>query len=335
MAGQPANAGKPGNPWPRAWAVARRPSVRLAIGLCLLAALFFFCRGHLGDLRRLADADWGLAAAILAVYVLTRLVHAEILRRSLGALGHRLGRGETFLLTILRTYAGLLIPRAGLGAPGVYLKLRHGVSFAAYGSLLLPLTMLHLLALGATGLVLQTVPWPSHAASAAMPMTMLFAFVAVLAALAVAVAAIGNGSRRLPIGSFGRRLVAAWQRLGRDKLLLAGLVGLHLLTILLRALRLYLAFLAIGARPSAVGVLLASLLADLAFVVSITPNALGLREVAIVYGSRAIGVAEPTALAAALLDRVIVTATVVLLGQVGIWRLLRPAGGQLTASSSQ
>jgi uncharacterized membrane protein YbhN (UPF0104 family) len=56
----------------------------------------------------------------------------------------------------------------------------------------------------------------------------------------------------------------------------------------------------------------------------VTPAALGFREGAIVYGARVMQTTGDIALAAAVLDRVVGTACTVVVGQIGLWQLIRP-----------
>ena len=86
-------------------------------------------------------------------------------------------------------------------------------------------------------------------------------------------------------------------------------------------MRLALAFHAIDVTPALAGLVLASLLGDLMFMLALTPGALGLREAAIVYGARIAGVTPEASLAAALLDRLVMTLVLLVLAQVSAWRL--------------
>jgi uncharacterized protein (TIRG00374 family) len=85
-----------------------------------------------------------------------------------------------------------------------------------------------------------------------------------------------------------------------------------------------LCFYAVGQRVSYLGALAASLLADLAFVVSVTPASLGFREGALVYSARIMHTTGDVAMAAAILDRLISTACNVVVGQLGVMQLIRP-----------
>lgn len=300
--------------WSRRW-------VRFLVGLLLVALVAWVLRRHFGDLGRLRDANPTAIAGLIGVYLVTRLLSADLLRLGLKELGYHVGRVEVLLLVFVRTYTNLVVPRSGLGAAGLYLKTAHRVSLAHYSSLLLPLAVFALLSVGLCGLSLQGVLW-LRGDPWTWQLTALFG-VATLGALTgiVAPKVIPDSWQGGP-SSFVRRANAAWQLLAGRGPFVAKAVLLQCATIVLRAIRLYVAFRALGEDPDFVGLFVASLLADLLHFVALTPAALGFREFAIVYSATLTGVGEPASLAAALLDRIVVTGVTVLIAQFALWRLL-------------
>jgi uncharacterized protein (TIRG00374 family) len=127
------------------------------------------------------------------------------------------------------------------------------------------------------------------------------------------------------VRTFLARLVDAWHKLGEFNPLLLRVVATHAVMLLVRAWRIQLCFAAIGRPVHYLGALAASLLADLALLIAITPSALGFREGAMVYSARVMGTTGDVALAAAILDRIISTACNIVVGQVGVWQFIRPA----------
>jgi uncharacterized protein (TIRG00374 family) len=123
------------------------------------------------------------------------------------------------------------------------------------------------------------------------------------------------------LAAFVRRASQSWALLAQSRDIVPRLVVLQLVTLLLRAARLQMAFSAIGQPVNYCGVLVASLIADLTMLVSITPMALGLREGAITYAAQLMGTTPSIALAAAVIDRLVWTVGVLVVGQVGVWQL--------------
>jgi uncharacterized protein (TIRG00374 family) len=124
------------------------------------------------------------------------------------------------------------------------------------------------------------------------------------------------------LARFLANLGAAWRRLRGDHAFALRALGVLLAFSLLRALRLALAFGAIGASPALPGLLLASLLGDVMFLLALTPGALGLREAAIVTCAQLMGVGADESLAAAVLDRLVMTLVVLVAAQLSAWKLL-------------
>lgn len=124
------------------------------------------------------------------------------------------------------------------------------------------------------------------------------------------------------LARFLGRLSYACRRLGRDRALLARALALHAVVLLLRAWRVQLSFHAVGRPVGFWPAFVASAAADVMFLVSITPGALGFREGALVYLAPMLGTTRDLALAAGVLDRLVLTACNLALGQIGIWRYI-------------
>ena len=292
---------------------------RAIASVLVLIALGAVGLRYAGELDRLLHADPFSLALLAALVLVVRWVAAEIMRDTLAQVGHPLRRGDIFGLSALSSVPALFFPRAGFGAFGLALRARHGVPFSASTSLVLPLSVLDLVVVGAGGLALQA--WLALGPRSYEP-ALAAVFAATLGVALVALAA----TPRLPfaparLARFLDALAGAWRRLRQNRpYVLRALAWLTLIAAL-RVARLGVAYHAIGFSPRLDGLVLASLLGDLMFMLAITPGALGLREAAIVYGARAAGVAPEASLAAALLDRLAMTFVVLLLAQGAAWRL--------------
>jgi uncharacterized membrane protein YbhN (UPF0104 family) len=290
-----------------------------------LATLLVAGRRFYDDLDRLRSVPPLLAIAIALLWLASRSFAADVMRVGLAALGHRIGRFEAFVLQMVQSYGNVLVPRAGIGVIGVYLKTRRATPFADLGAVqVLLMTVLQLLTIGVVGLLCQAALALPGGAGADGVMAALFAGVAAgcAAPLLIPVPAGRTGGGK--VAAFLARLAGAWDKLGRSRALVARVILTHAVMLLVRAVRIRLCFTAIGEPVPFVGALAASLLADLVFVFSITPAGLGFREAAVVYAARVMGTTGDIALAAAVLDRLVSTACNVVVGQVGVWLLIRP-----------
>lgn len=304
--------------------------VRLVVAAVILAALAVAGRRFYDELYRLRAAPPLLVLAIALLWLLSRYQAADVMRISLRALGHRIGRYEAFMLQMVQSYGNVILPRSGIGAVGLYLKLRRGAPFADLGAVqVLPMTLLQVFTIGVIGLACQAAMALPGGAEPDRFATIVFAAVAagctVLLLVPVPGGGSGGGSGGGRVMRFLARLSRAWQLLGRSRALLARVVATHALMLLGRALRFVVVFAAVGEDVPFAGALAASLLADLAFVAAVTPAGLGFREAAVVYSARMMGTTGDIAMAAAILDRIISTACNILVGQVGVWQFIQPA----------
>jgi uncharacterized membrane protein YbhN (UPF0104 family) len=243
----------------------------------------------------------------------------------LKALGHPISTYESFMVSMVNAYANLLLPRAGLGLPAVYMKMKHAIPIADFATVqLLPMTVLQVTTIGMTGVAClgamhfgqgRPVDW-----------RLAGVFVAVALASLVPLILRFNVPERWQNrpAAFLRRLGESWRRLGGSGHVGSTSVALHAAVLLLRAARLQIAFWAIGQPVHYLPALASSLLADLAFFISITPSALGFREGAVLLGAGMLGTTKEICLAAVLLDRLVYSAVIIVVAQVGMWQFMRP-----------
>lgn len=290
----------------------------------MLVPLAYLGRRYYGELHRLRDAPPGLIVAMIACYLATRALNGQVLRVCMRALGYAVGFAEAWMLVILTSYANLLVPRVGIGMPAVYLKATHGVPFTDFGAQSLIATMLQLVTIGLVGLACEVVLALSYGARAPWPITLSF--------VAVFIVGIGTVFIRVPTGRepSGRiarvlqRVGEGWAKMGKPRTVLIA-AAWNVPMLLLRAWRVQMSFYAVGQPVSYPAALLASLLGDLAFFVSVTPAGLGFREAAISYSAPLLNTTPDVALAASILDRLVWSMVVILIAQVGMVRMIRPA----------
>ena len=299
--------------------------IRIALGVIILALLVYFARGYIRELKRLPSVSPVVVVAIFALYLGMRALNGLMMKFALHALGYAVSFGEAVMLAILTTYVNLLLPRAGLGLPAVYLKTRRGVSYADFTSQAMIVTTLQMGCIGACGLVSQ----------ALLTSVMGVRFDPIVAGIFVVSLLVGIAAPLVKptvfpdshgrVANFLHRIAAAWGRIGSSPATVLAILLWNVPMLVLRAWRLQLSFYAVGAPVSFLAAFVASLLADLMFFVSVTPGGLGFREAAITYSSAMLGTDPGVALTASILDRVVWTAGVILVAQLGMWRMIRPA----------
>jgi uncharacterized membrane protein YbhN (UPF0104 family) len=299
---------------------------RVLATLLLLAALAALGVRHAGDLHRLLTAR-PLYVAAMALSVLgVRVLHSQIVQRTLAELGHRLSGSEVFGLSVLAAVPNLFVPRSGFGTLALSLRARHGIPFAISSSLVLPLAALDLIVISAVGLAVQTA-----VVGLAHPHAPVIAAIFALVLVAGCAGLVVRVPLRMPFGprrvrAFFERFDAAWAQLRRSRRFVVRAGSLLVGICALRLLRLMLAFGALDFSPDLAGLVVASLLGDLMYLLALTPAALGLREAAIVYCADLAGVTPAASLAAAILDRLVMTGTILVIAQLSAWHLFGARG---------
>ena len=266
----------------------------------------------------------------MAVCVLgVRVLHSEIIRRTLAELGHRLPAFEVFGLSVLSAVPNLLLPRSGFGAlePRIAGAPRRAAGRqrvagpAARGPR-------HGRDLGRRASRCR--PWRSAcAARTRRCIALTFAGVLLVSGASVVL----RVRLRVPFApprlrAFLERLDAAWAQLRGSRSFVLRATSLLIVMCALRLLRLQLAFAALDYHPDFAGLAVSSLFGDVMYLFALTPGALGLREAAIVYCAELARLTPAASLAAAVLDRLVITAVVLVTAQLCAWRLFGTRAGR-------
>jgi uncharacterized membrane protein YbhN (UPF0104 family) len=294
----------------------RFPWARVGVAVALLVVIAVLGRRFYGELDRLAGVPARSVALIALLYLVARAFNAGVIYAGLARLGHGAVRSvEVFFLLMTQYTVNMLVPRSGIGVPAGYLKLKRGVPVADFTAVqLLPGTLVMFVCVGIAGLAALVMSGDRFDAKLAA----LFGIVTVGATALVATGTPAHRAGTRLVSRFVTKMSDANRRLGLDWPLLAGATGSHVIALLLRGLRLQLAFSAVGAPVSFASALVASCASDVLFLVSLTPGALGFREGAIVYAARVLGTTGDVALSAAVLDRIVISAVNVLFACVGM-----------------
>jgi uncharacterized membrane protein YbhN (UPF0104 family) len=305
--------------------VNKRFLLRVLLACLALLAFAYVGRRYSHELPRLLDAKPLGVALIVVVFIPTRVLTSEVMRIGLKALGHRISTYESFMVSLVNAYANLLFPRAGLGLPAVYMKMKHAIPIADFATVqLLPMTVLQVTTIGITGVACLFGMRLAQGRPLDWKLACLFAGVAVASVVAISFRFNVPDRWGNRVAAFLRRLSESWRLLGRCRHTASRSFALHFAVLLLRGLRLQIAFWAIGQPVHYLAALAASLLADLAFFISITPSALGFREGAVVLAAGMLGTTKEICLAAVLLDRIVYSIVIVVVAQVGMLQFMRP-----------
>ena len=301
--------------------------VRILVSAVLLAAFVYLGWPYFGKLDLLLRPHPLWLAGILLVYCFTRVLNAQVMCSALNRLGRRVGIYEAFMLTMVTSYTNLLVPHAGLGAPALYMKRKYSLPYSDFAAALMSMLVLQIFCAGVIGLVGAAALGLREGWVKQAPLLALFG-TAVCGSTAGIFLRIPLRQRwKGSLANAIRRFNRSWWLLRASPRLVRNILLIHAVVTVLRGVRLQLAFHAVGAGGGFLKTLLASICSQFMLLIHLTPGAMGFREAAIVavYG-HLVGDAE-IAMAAALLDRIVWTAAIILISQVGLWQLVRPTLG--------
>ena len=219
---------------------------------------------------------------------------------------------ESLGLAAVNSLANHLPFSGGIIAKGAYLKRRYQLTYTRFLSVTLALYLFFLSANGVTGVIvlaylsilkMERVSGLVIAGFGLMAGSIFFLFLPI---------------ERIQWRGFGhtslRRLIEGWQALKQNRKAIAQLVGLQVITTILFAFRLLVAFRLLSQDVSFANCLIFSSATVLTQLVAITPGGLGVREL-IVAGIAATAQIDPAISVVAVgLDRLIATAVIFSLG---------------------
>ncbi|MFA6133631.1 MAG: lysylphosphatidylglycerol synthase transmembrane domain-containing protein [Phycisphaerae bacterium] len=301
---------------------------KLLLAAVMIGAIVYLCRSHLGRLDLLLQVKPVWVAITLAIFVLTRMLDGVVFHLALGHLGVSMGYYESFMIYTIMSYTNMLVPHAGLGAPALYLKSKYQLNYSAFAALLIPTIIIQMACVGLVGL--GFLGWRAFTSGleGAWPLWTAFAAVTGISVIVLLLPTRVPSSWSGRVGNFLRNFGSSWSSMRQRPRLIALITAVQLAAIFLRAVRLDAAFAALGVHASFSGVMVAMVAAQIMFLVSITPGALGLREAAITYVYAVLIGTPEIAVNAALLDRMTLMLGTIVIAQVGLWQFVRPVLGR-------
>ena len=288
---------------------------RIIVAVAATVAFAYVGRHWLSEIHLITlQARPMYVLAVAGLHLATLWLTGLTLQIGLNAFQQPIGHREGFALSILGSYSNLLLPRAGMGVIGVYLKRFRQVTLTDFGCVVIFNTAIFICVCSWMG---SPLAW-TNADHMPLGGKILASCLAVLAGVCLLTLMIPwklNLRHHNWLFDRLKHLQIASSRLGKWRIV-GPLLVIHTVMMLLRTCRLQVAFWSVGVYPSFEWVLIASLLSDLAFLISITPTALGFREAAILSVATHMGISASTAISVAILDRIIFSLTSAVAAQI-------------------
>lgn len=282
----------------------------MLLGTVAVIAWLVFLRRE--ELVRVRDIPAATLARIAVVILLSYLVNAVTFRAVTSRFGVTLPLRQATLIQLAGYTLNYLPMKSGTVMQGAIMKVRYGIHLSDFAALAAGAQVGAMWTATTVGGVFMLALDASSAVA--------WALAVVPTALLAAAYAWDRHAQRRPHDELSRpartvmRAVEGLLRLIGDLPLMAWLVLLNLVVLGLQAVRYYLVFQAIGGRVSLYEAVVLAAIGWVAHTFSFIPGGLGFREGGVAGAAAVIGLAASTALDAALVDRALDIAAVLVVG---------------------
>lgn len=306
------------------WGLWRRV-VRLALLALVIGGMALYVAHHQATWRAVGRVSLRNVALLVALwaamYVGTSLTQYAVFR----ALAVALHPVECLALPVAQTLSNYLLPfRGGAAVAAVYLKKRHGLTYARFVACFLTIYAVFILTSGPVACLL--LGFVALRGGAWHPRIFgLFLLLTVVCGAAWATVQHWP----LPGGRLGRvaqRVTEGWCMLRSERGLIVKVMAITWARMVVNGLRIYVAFRSVGAPIGLAECCLAGIVLQYSIFFSLLPGNVGVQEGLIVLCATVLGCSSELGAAAALLLRGVGLVMVFALGPFSLWILARRTG---------
>lgn len=291
------------------------------LALAILAALVWYLARNWEQMENLPRFGWVPLFWVYLVSLAGAVGTTLAVQRLMASLGTRTRFWDMFVLQNASTLLNYLPMKAGTVLRANYLKRQYEFSYTHFGLFYLSITLLMTLASSALGLGIMVL---GHGISDRADVVLASVFLVLLVGSTVLLVIhlplpVGPGRVR----SILRRLLTARTELSTKRRTMIECFGLLAVNFVLSAVRLGIIYNAMGVPAPPTTMLVLGSLAFVTMFISLTPGALGLRELVLGAGAAALNIPPETGVLAAMIDRAVALAWSFLIGgpcALWIWR---------------
>jgi len=314
------------------------PILRWLSLLVLVALVAWYGHRHPELFAALGNLRASYLGMLVGLALAARLLRGQQFRLLASALGVKMGFWEAFGLVMCSSMYSYLAPgRPGLGAQAFYLKSKHDLSYAHFGSLAAASNLLQFLVAALAGLAACLVS--QLAGRQAPPVLVVVLLVMLLLCLGgVGVLAVfANFAEHVPtrfLRSLCTRMGEGIRMFWQHPAVLAKVAALGIVTMGARVLALWVACAGVGLSVGLAPAISMFSLAWAGLLLPLTPGGLGVSEGAISAAGHLWGLPADTVALAAVLLRAAGVAVVLSAGGLSSWVMLRGVTGGESAATS-
>ena len=285
----------------------------------MVSCAVIWAKSNWGEIKSVITLNPLFIMALLPLMLSTLLIVGFITKIIASYLGLPLRFSQWSSLAFASTLANYILPmRAGIALRASYLKRCHNFPFSKFAGATTFIYVITLLSNSAIGVIVLLWLWVSEGITS-WPLLGVFLFILIFGAglliFSPKAKAVEHPSK---IRDFINKVHLGWSTLRTSPCIIIKSSALLIANTLISAIRLYVAYKALGHGISMAGCILVGTFANISMFISITPASLGIKEAAILFAGSVIGVAPEISLLAGGIDRAVSMLIVAILGPVGM-----------------
>ncbi|MBI4844706.1 MAG: flippase-like domain-containing protein [Nitrospirae bacterium] len=279
-----------------------------AAGVLLLLFFLWWFAGyflkHREDFRILFELDSGhilLLALLNSAFLFINGISLKVLVRASGV---AIGSFESFGISVLSSLGNYITPYSGgAGFRAIYLKKRHGLSYADFAAGFAGSYIINYLIVSAAGIFCLVRIYYNYGIFSPLLAFFFAGLFLFLASVMIFTPSFKNTAWFLS-GPFGRAL-CGWDAVRKNRPVLFKLAAISLINMAVSTAILLTAFNAAGVKAEPAKALLMNLLYSLSLLISITPGSVGIAEAVLIFSGRAVGISTAESLIASIMIRAV------------------------------
>lgn len=293
--------------------------------LLLITIIFFFIYyiyKNISDFRSIRFVNPVYIFIILIIFIVNYFIIGLTTKNLLLPLKVNLSKLEAFALSLATGFYNLITPfRGGLAARAIYLKKKHDFSYSDFFA---TLSASYVIIFFISSLLGMISTWMIYTETKIFSWIVFLVFLGVFIPLLMIIIF----SPRIPETKYSYinyfiKIINGWHLIKNNRKLIAIISLLTMIQTLLSAFSTYLSFFIFGSNITFIKALFITSISFLGILISITPAGLGIGETITVFSALTIGISPSQSLSAAILGRVISTISLLILGPICSYWLLK------------
>lgn len=290
--------------------------------VALIAWLVHYGIGNYESFKEVSIENPSLLILIGIIFLISYIPVSAITYYLLVPLGVRLGKKESFGLSIVTGFYNIITPfRGGMAVRAIYLKKKYGFTYTNFLSTLAASYVLTFFIAALLGLIGVLNIYLSKGIINWLIFT-------IFAGLFLTLLVIIAFSPKIPETKYSWlnnfiKVANGWHMIRHDKKIISIISLMSLLQLLLGALSVFLQFQVFGINIGLSAAIFLASIASLSLLVGITPAGLGITEAIVVFSASTLGITVAESLSAALIGRLVSIVIMFILGPIFSYILIK------------